>query len=95
MELTLEQKTEIADMVLKMVMDRISMVQKVHMELFVAMKNLFDKYPQLKGRHKELGAIITKLEQANPNLKIEELLETAAQEMIRCQPTLAEPLLTS
>jgi len=83
MELTFEQKLEIARMAAQIVMDQINAIQKAHTEVFDALKNTYEKHPELIGRHLELGAIVSRLEQANPKLTTVQLLEIAAGELLR------------
>ena len=62
---------------------KIEMAQKIHTELFIATKALYDKYPALKGKHKELGEVCNRLQTANPELDTDTLLERSAQEVLR------------
>jgi len=78
-----EDKWEIAQMAAQILGAQLAQVQKAHVEIFVKTKEFFDAHPELKGRHQELGAIITKLELSNPKLPIDQLFSLAAEEMSR------------
>ena len=85
MEVTLnaEQINEIATKAAKMIVDHVDFIRKIQTELVAEMQALYTKHPELKGRHKELGEIVTRLETANPALSIGQLLDAASREMLR------------
>jgi len=82
-ELTDKQMLQIADMAAELLMAKIDTVQNAHMELFAMTRDFFADNPDLRGKHKELGEIITKLEQSNPGLAPMQLFDMAAREVRR------------
>ena len=82
-ELSKEQMLEIAQMTAQLLMAQLQQAQKAHMEILGATKDFFDKHPNLRGRHKEISEIITRLEKANPSLTTQQLFDYAAMEIMR------------
>ena len=86
-ELDREQFNEIvkkaAEAAAGLLAEKIAIAQRIHIELFAATKALYEKHPGLKGKHKELGEVCSRLETANPGLETGDLLERAAQEVLR------------
>ena len=83
MELTNEQMNDIAQRAAQLLIAQLMQVQKTHMEILGATKDFFDKHPEFKGRHKEIGEVITKLETSNPSLSTQQLFDLAAAEVAR------------
>jgi hypothetical protein len=70
-------------MAAQIIVTQLQTVQNAHMEVFNATREFFNKHPALRGRHKELSEIVTRLEKANPRLTTEQLFTLAAEEMNR------------
>ena len=82
-DLSQDQKLEIAQMAAQILVSQLQVIQQAHMEILGAGKSFFDAHPELRGRHKELGEIVTRLEKSNPNLNMEQLFALAAKELNR------------
>ena len=72
-----------ADVAAQVLVMKLQQVQKVHMEIYLTLKDAFEQNPELKGRHKELEAIMTRFENADPSLKVNDLLTMGIEELKR------------
>ena len=89
-ELTSEQKLEIAQMTAQLIVAQLQVVEQAHREILVATRDFFQANPDLRGKHKELGEAITVLEKANPSLTTEQKFALAAQEVRRADRSIRD-----
>ena len=81
--LSKDQMLEIAQMAAQLLIAQLQQVQKAHMEILGATKDFFDKHPDMRGKHKELSEVITRLEKSSPGLSTQQLFDLASAEVMR------------